>query len=63
VTHTWTLDSLVGHLYSTSFCSKHVLGKRQEPFERDLRETLSRLDPAGEFSEEMVWEAFFARRG
>jgi len=61
-THTWALESLIGHLYSTSFCSKAVLGGRQEPFESDLREALLRFDPAGEYREEMVWEAFLASR-
>src|SRR5262249_8396826 len=51
VTHRWNPESLIGHLYSTSFCSPAVLGERREPFESDLRAALLALDPGGEFPE------------
>src|SRR5262249_53155727 len=38
--HTWTTDSLIGYLYSTSFASRAVLAERAEHFERDLRARL-----------------------
>jgi SAM-dependent methyltransferase len=43
----WTLDGIVGYLYSTSFCSPAVLGEKREPFERHLRETLAPCFAAG----------------
>lgn len=45
--HTWTVDEIVGYLYSTSFAGRHVLGDKQEPFERELREALAESEPSG----------------
>jgi SAM-dependent methyltransferase len=43
----WTLDSIVGNLYSMSFCRRQVLGDRVEAFERDLREAVLEVEPSG----------------
>jgi SAM-dependent methyltransferase len=43
----WTVDSIVGNLYSTSFCSRRVLGDRVEAFERDLRAAILAAEPSG----------------
>ena len=43
VARTWTIEQIVGHLFSTSFCSPHVLGERRTAFEQDLRRTLRGL--------------------
>lgn len=48
-TVTWSLDEVVGYLYSTSFANKEVLGERVEVFEADLRSTLLELEPSGRF--------------
>jgi len=56
----WTSESLIGQLYSTSFSSVAVLGNRRESFEEDLRRTLLELDPSGEFTEDVVLEAYLA---
>lgn len=58
----WDMDSLIGHLYSTSFCSIAVLGDKREGFEKDLRETLLKLNPSGKFTEDVAIEAYLARR-
>ncbi len=52
----WTIDSITGNLYSTSFCSPHLLGDRREAFEQDLRDTLLRLNPDGLFTEDVTLE-------
>ena len=57
-----TVEEIVGHLYSTSYCSRAVLGDRREPFEADLRRTLRQLDPAGVFAEEAELGAWLAWR-
>jgi SAM-dependent methyltransferase len=44
---TWTIDSMLGNLYSTSFCSKRVLDDRVEAFERDLRAAILAVEPSG----------------
>ncbi len=57
-----TIDDIVGYLYSTSFCSRHVLGDKREPFEADLRQTLSAINPEGRFSERLGFDAWLAKR-
>jgi SAM-dependent methyltransferase len=43
----WTFDTMLGHLYSMSFCSRDRLGDRAEAFERDLREAVLAVEPSG----------------
>ncbi|MFZ1890310.1 MAG: class I SAM-dependent methyltransferase [Candidatus Binataceae bacterium] len=43
----WTIDSMIGNLYSTSFCSRRLLGDRAEAFERDLRAAVLAVEPSG----------------
>ncbi len=57
-----SIDDIVGYLYSTSFCSRHVLGDKQAAFEADLRRTLREINPEGHFSEQLDFEAWLARR-
>jgi hypothetical protein len=57
---TWDIDGIIGHLYSTSFCSVRVLGSKREPFESDLRQTLREIEPSGQFHEDVALEAFLA---
>jgi len=49
----WTIESIIGYLYSTSFCSKRVLGANVELFEKDLYETLIAYDVSGVYQETM----------
>jgi len=59
---TWTIDRIIGYLYSTSSSSVPVLGDKKESFEADLRQRLATLEPSGLFKEEatteviMVWK-------
>jgi hypothetical protein len=43
----WTIDSMIGNLYSTSFCSRRLLGGRAAAFERDLRSAILAVEPSG----------------
>jgi SAM-dependent methyltransferase len=43
----WTIDSMIGNLYSTSFCSRRVIGDRVDAFERDLRAAILAVEPSG----------------
>jgi ubiquinone/menaquinone biosynthesis C-methylase UbiE len=59
----WTVDSIIGNLYSMSFCSRRVLGDRVDAFERDLREAVLAAEPSGilrgeppEFFMYMAWK-------
>jgi len=48
----WTADSIVGHLWSTSFAARRHFGARVEDFERELRAELTKLPGDGVFREE-----------
>ncbi len=43
----WTVDSIIGNLYSMSFCNRKLLGDRVEAFERDLRGAILAVEPSG----------------
>ncbi|MFK7777219.1 MAG: class I SAM-dependent methyltransferase [Gimesia sp.] len=58
--HTWTLDELIGNLYSTSFASPAVLGDNKSAFEADLREILLEYEKSGTYQEEMSFYALLA---
>ncbi|HVU25605.1 MAG TPA: class I SAM-dependent methyltransferase [Opitutus sp.] len=49
----WTVDAVVGNLYSMSFCSRRVLGELAQGFEAELRGALLAHEPSGRFREEM----------
>lgn len=44
-------DSIIGYLYSTSRCSKKILGEKAQGFESELKEELLKLNNRGFFSE------------
>jgi len=48
--HVWTLDSIVGSIYSRSTTSKRVLGDSAEAFEAELRRRLLAHDSRGLYS-------------
>jgi SAM-dependent methyltransferase len=59
----WTIDSIIGNLYSMSFCSRRVLGDRVDAFERDIRAAVLAAEPSGiltgeppEFFAYMAWK-------
>ncbi|HLX05732.1 MAG TPA: class I SAM-dependent methyltransferase [Candidatus Binatus sp.] len=59
----WTVDSMIGNLYSMSFCSRRVLGDRVDAFERDVRAAILAVEPSGilkreppEFFAYMAWK-------
>ena len=49
----WTLDTIIGNLYSTSFCSQRVLGANAAAFEAALQAALLAHDPSGIYREQM----------
>lgn len=58
----WTVDQIIGHLYSTSFASRRLLGDRVQAFELDLRRTLLDLNPTGQFTEQLVDSVLVLKR-
>src|SRR3990170_167642 len=53
----WTVDELVGSLYSSSYASPFVLGANREAFESDLRARLAALELSGRFREDVTHHA------
>jgi SAM-dependent methyltransferase len=49
----WTIETIIGNLYSTSFCSRKVLGNKAEAFEADLKAALLASDASGTYRENM----------
>jgi hypothetical protein len=47
----WTIESIIGYLYSTSRCSKKVLGDKIVEFESGLKAALKKFDNRGRFFE------------
>ena len=43
----WTLDTMIGNLYSMSFCNRGRLGERADAFERDIRAAVLAVEPSG----------------
>jgi len=51
--YTWTVDSIIGNLYSTSFASRRFFGDNLVRFENDLTSVLLDMDSTGVFTEEL----------
>jgi SAM-dependent methyltransferase len=62
VPHRWSVDSLVGFVYSTSFLSQAALGAHAAAFEDDLRARLLACRPDGELEQDLSYAYEYARR-
>ena len=49
----WTLDSIIGNHYSSSFGAKRFLGKNVDLFEKHLKDELLAIDKNGVFKEQI----------
>lgn len=49
--YTWTIESIIGNLYSTSFCNIELLGDNLKNFEKDLVRALKNFNYKGEYKE------------
>lgn len=56
----WTVEQIVGYLYSTSFPIRRLLGERRASFEKEIIEALRAYSPDGRFTEPVHLEAIFA---
>ncbi|OLC29168.1 MAG: hypothetical protein AUH31_07495 [Armatimonadetes bacterium 13_1_40CM_64_14] len=56
----WSIDQILGYLYSTSFASRRLFGARVGSFEDELRHRLLNLDATGTFTEEQILEVVVA---
>jgi SAM-dependent methyltransferase len=60
--HEWKIESILGYLYSTSACSKVLLGDDVERFESELRAALLAYDPSGIYQERADWGYTIGRK-
>jgi ubiquinone/menaquinone biosynthesis C-methylase UbiE len=58
----WTIESILGYLYSTSASSRAALGTHIEGFETDLRAALLAHDPSGIYREDAQWGYTLGRK-
>lgn len=58
----WSINSILGHLYSTSYCSKNVLKDKKKVFENELRKKLLEYEPSGIIKEEVILFAYLAKK-
>lgn len=49
----WTVDSIIGNIYSTSYGTKRFLGENVQSFEKHLKEELLALDNTGIYKEQI----------
>jgi ubiquinone/menaquinone biosynthesis C-methylase UbiE len=49
----WTVSSYLGYLYTTAFSLKIFYGDKAEEFEADIKDALLKVEPSGEFKEEL----------
>lgn len=62
VTRTWTADSILGYLYSTSFAAPHLFGDRLDEFDHRTRQTLTQFSATDTFPEENEFLIRIGRR-
>jgi hypothetical protein len=55
VRHEWTVQSVIGHLYSTSYCSRAELGDRMQAFEQEITTALFQAEPSGRLCQETTF--------
>jgi hypothetical protein len=60
--HAWTVETLTGFVYATSFLSQPALGANVPAFARDLRARLLAVQPEGVFPEEISFSYMLARK-
>jgi hypothetical protein len=62
VRHEWTVESLIGFVYSTSMLNQTVLGARAPEFEADLRAGLLACRTDDMFEQQLSFACELARR-
>jgi ubiquinone/menaquinone biosynthesis C-methylase UbiE len=47
----WSAESIIGYLYSTSVCSKRVIGDKSDEFEAEIKTALEKINRQDKFSD------------
>jgi ubiquinone/menaquinone biosynthesis C-methylase UbiE len=58
----WTVDQVIGYLYSTSLPLRRLLGDRRSAFEQAISDALLAFDPKGRFTEPVTLEVLTATK-
>ncbi|MFB9465842.1 class I SAM-dependent methyltransferase [Streptomyces cinereospinus] len=58
----WSVDHVIGYLYSTSFAAQHLFGDRQDAFEAALTDALAPFAEGGQLPEDNAFTVLTARR-
>jgi hypothetical protein len=58
----WTVETLIGFIYGTSFLNRTALDGRTDEFERDVRAALLGIQPDGVFEQDVSYAFELARR-
>jgi len=62
VPHEWSIEAVIGNLFSTSYCAKHVLGQAADDFAADVTRVLSAYAPDGVLHETLSYSYTFGIR-
>lgn len=62
VIRTWTADSILGYLYSTSFAAPHLFGDRIDEFDQTVRASLTQFSATDTFEEDNEFLIRIGRR-
>ena len=62
IEHVWSVETLTGLVYSTSFLNRVALGDHVDEFEQDLARRLLACEPAGVFRQQLSFGYELARR-
>jgi hypothetical protein len=62
VAHQWSVESLIGFVYSTSLLNRGVLGDKADTFEREVGEQLLDCCPDGIFEQQLSFAYELARK-
>jgi len=58
----WTIESILGNLYSTSYGARRFLGNKIEEFEKEVKESLSEFSTTGELRETVIVSVKLGRK-
>jgi hypothetical protein len=58
----WTVEQVIGYLYSTSLPLRRLLGDRRGAFEQAVTDALLAIDPSGRFTEPVTLEVLTATK-
>lgn len=62
VTRTWSADSILGYLHSTSFAAPHLFGERLDEFDQTVRASLRQFSDTDTFAEDNEFLIRIGRR-